>query len=125
VKVHGNLVEVSPNFGNGIGIIHQDRGAGAHGPWRAIRNDVHDNTIVHLGSHGRNGIVIDADDDWFWSDADNRFDRNTYVVPDRTVEHWTSIDRNVAWQEVAELGLETNGKLIVEQRAPMELSCDR
>jgi hypothetical protein len=28
-------------------------------------------------------------------------------------------------QEVTELGLERNGTLIVEQRAPMELSCDR
>ena len=62
VQVYGNLVEVAAEFGNGIGIVHQDRGKGAYGPWDAVRNDVHDNTIVHLGSHGQNGIATDEDD---------------------------------------------------------------
>jgi Right handed beta helix region len=125
VQVYGNLVEVAAEFGNGIGIIHQDRGIGAHGPWHAVRNDVRDNTIVHLGSHGQNGIVMDTDDAWFWTEADNEFDRNTYIVADPAAELWTSINRDAVWQEVAEIGLETDGALIVERRAPMELSCEQ
>jgi parallel beta-helix repeat protein len=125
VKVYGNLVEVSPDFGNGVSIVHQDRGEGAYGPWHAVHNEVHDNTIIHLGSHGQDGVAMDTDDDWFWSEADNRFDRNTYVVADREVEHWTSNDRDAVWKDIEDIGLDRNSELIVEQRAPMELSCDR
>jgi Right handed beta helix region len=125
VEVYGNLVEVATDFGNGISIVHQDRGEGARGPWHAVRNAVNDNTIIHLGSDGQNGIATDEDDDSFWENANNEFDRNTYIVADRGAEHWTSINRDALWQQVAELGLERNGELIVEQRAPMALSCHR
>ena len=125
VEVHGNLVEVSGEFGNGISIVHQDRGEGAYGPWHAVRNAVHDNTIVHLGRHGQNGIATDEDDDSFWKESDNKFDRNTYIVVDQEVGQWTSINRDAVWKDVGDLGLEGNGELIVQQRAPMELSCDR
>jgi len=125
VKVSGNLVEVSSRFGNGIGVIHQDRGEGEFGPWDAVNNSVHDNTIIHLGGRGQNGVVTDTGDDRFWREADNRFDRNTYIVADRGSAYWTSDDRDAAWDDVERLGLERNGKIVVEQRAPMELSCDR
>jgi hypothetical protein len=125
VEVHRNLVEVSAEFGNGITIIHQGRGEGAHGPWHAVRNLVHGNTIIHLGSRGRNGVVTDEDDDSYWAEAVNRFDRNSYVVPDRAVRYWASRDRNARWDNVEELGFEESGELVVEARAPIELSCDR
>ena len=125
VKVYGNLVEISSEFGNGIGIIHQDRGEGAYGPWRADSNSIHDNTIIHLGSRGQNGVVTDTEDSSFWQQADNRFNPNSYVVADREAEYWTSNDRDAAWDNVQELGFERSGALIVEQRPPRELSCDR
>jgi hypothetical protein len=31
----------------------------------------------------------------------------------------------VAWDDVTDLGFERDGELIVEQRVPMELSCDQ
>ena len=61
-------------------------------PWRAVSNTIHDNTIVHLGSRGQNGVVTDTDDSSFWDEADNRFDLNSYVVADRGGEYWTSND---------------------------------
>jgi hypothetical protein len=125
VEVYRNLVEVSADFGNGITVVHQDRGEGAHGPWHAVRNTVHGNTIVHLGGRGRNGVVTDEDDDSYWTEAANRFDRNSYIVPDGAVRYWTSRDRNARWDNVEELGFEQNGELIVEARAPIELSCAR
>ncbi len=124
VEVYGNDVVVS-EFGNGIGVIHQDRRDGEHGPWVAVDNLVHGNRIIHLSSQGQNGIVMDTDDHWFWSDANNRFDRNTYVVADDATEYWTSKDRSAVWNNVKDLGLERNGELVVEQQAPIELSCDR
>ena len=125
VAVYGNLVEVAADFGNGISVVHQDRGQGAHGPWQAFRNGVHDNTIVQLGSHGQNGIATDEDGASFWKEANNEFDRNTYIVANPGARHWTSINRDAVWQEVGALDLERNGELIVEQRAPTALSCAR
>jgi hypothetical protein len=123
VDVYHNLVEVSGEFGNGIGVIHQDRGDGGYGPWRGDKNFIHENTIIHLGSRGENGVVTDTDDG-FWQDASNRFDRNIYIVADPEREYWTSADREAGWPDLETLGLERNGELIIEQRAPMELSCE-
>ena len=88
-------------------------------------NSVSDNTIIHLGSRGQNGVVTDTDDASFWRTADNRFDRNTYIVAHAGAEYWTSEDRNAAWGNVQALGFERSGHMRVEQRTPMELSCDR
>jgi len=125
VKVYRNFVEIAADFGNGIGIVHQDRREETHAPWRAASNSIHDNTIVHLGSHGENGVVTDTDDSSFWAQADNRFDLNSYVVADGEGEYWTSNDMDASWDNVQELGFERNGNLIVEQRAPTQLSCAR
>jgi hypothetical protein len=123
VKVYDNLVEVASDFGNGIGVIHQDRGVGARGPREAINNSIHDNTIVHLGSRGQNGVVTDTNDGQFWKRQANQFDHDTYVVADPTGQYWTSKDQDASWDHLKDLGLEPHGVLIVERRAPMELSC--
>jgi hypothetical protein len=120
-----NFVEIAADFGNGIGIVYQDRREEAHAPWRAVSNGIHDNTIIHLGSRGQNGVVTDTDDSSFWAQADNRFDLNSYVVADRGGEYWTSNDVDASWDDVQELGFERNGDLIVERRPPMQLSCNR
>jgi hypothetical protein len=122
-KVRRNLVEVAATFGNGIGIIHQDRGAGGYGPWAATGNLVSGNTIIHLGRRGRDGVVSDTGDPTFWDTAGNVFDANTYIVVDAQVEHWTARDRAESWEQIGKLGLEPNGRVIVEQRAPSAWSC--
>lgn len=124
VEVHDNIVEVASGFGNGLSVIHQDRGNGEFGPWHAVNNHLHDNTIIHLGDHGDDGIVTDTDDDWFWSESNNRFDRNTYIAPDGSHGYWRFDDTIEDWDDVQALGCEQDSKLIVERRAPMALSCD-
>jgi parallel beta-helix repeat protein len=124
VNVRGNLVEVASKFGNGISVIHQDRGEGAYGSWDAINNLIHENTIVHLGSRGQNGIVTDTDDAEFWIEAGNDFDRNTYIVADERSKYWTSKGRDANWNHAMQLGLERSGELVVERRTPLEPSCD-
>jgi hypothetical protein len=80
---------------------------------------------MELRGRGQNGVATDTGDARFWRETDNRFDRNTYIVADRESAYWTSDDRDAVWDDVEESGLERNGKLVVEQRAPMKLSCDR
>jgi hypothetical protein len=106
-------------------VIHQDRGDGAYGPWHAAVNSIYQNTIIHLGNQGQSGVVTDTGHDWFWRDADNRFDQNTYVVADPGGAYWTSHERDAVWDNLDDLGFERDGKLVVEQRAPLELSCER
>ena len=104
-------------------MIYQDRGEGDHGPWHAVNNWIHDNTIIHLGSRGQNGVVMDTDDDWYWNEANNSFDRNRYIVADPASAYWTARDHGENWANRTSIGLEQNGELIVEQRRPMQLSC--
>ncbi len=124
VEVHDNLVETSGNFGNGIGVVYQERGTGAFGPWQAANNRVHHNRIIHRGRRGQNGVATSEPNARFWRESDNRFDRNTYVVADRTFDHWTLNDQDAAWDGIRALGQEANGELVVEQAAPTELSCE-
>jgi hypothetical protein len=100
------------------------RGSGACGRWHGINNVVHHTTIVHLGGRGQNGAVTGTPDESFWDEANNPLDRNIYIVADRTNEFWTSNDRDGTWDDLEELGIERHGELTVEQRTPMQLSCD-
>ncbi len=125
VEVYGNLVETAAGFGNGIGVIYQDRGEGAYGRWQSVNNSVHHNTIVHRGHHGQNGLVTDTGDDRFLRDAGNSFDWNTYLVTDGTFEHWRFDDNDKAWNGLKALGYEENSKLVIEQPAPTAPSCHR
>lgn len=122
-EVRGNLVEVAAGFGNGIGVIHQNRGAGALGPWATSGNIVRGNTVVHLGGQGRSGIVTDTGESRFWEEAGNVLDGNTYIVADGSARHWTSRHRDEDWTGARRLGLERHGRLVVEQRLPLVLSC--
>jgi parallel beta-helix repeat protein len=121
-RVYRNTVVVSDG-GNGISVIHQDRGVGKYGPWNATDNYIHHNTVVHLGKYGVNGVVMDTDDDWFWSHGGNRFDWNTYIVADDGTKYWT-FDWAETWNDVKKLGQEQNGERILEQRPRIDLSCD-
>ena len=123
VEVYGNLVETAGGFGNGIGVIYQDRGSGALGPWQAVNNSVHHNTIVHRGGRGRNGVVTDTGDDRFWREAGNRFNSNTYIVADGAFAHWDFTDLQT-WDDIKGLGFEENGELRIERPAARKLSCD-
>jgi hypothetical protein len=125
VRVLANIVEVSESAGNGISVVHQERGDGEYAPWNAVNNQALHNTIVYLGARGKSGIVRDADEDWFWREAGNKFDWNTYVSSDAAAQHWAFDDEDREWNEVKELGHEENGEFLVEPRAPMELSCER
>ena len=132
-EVYGNTIEIAAISGNGIGMIEQKRGEShkGYGPWITRNNNVHHNQIIHLGKHGMNGMVVDYDQKVFWRNNANRFDRNTYIVPDARMKLFSNararsfdgLSRDSVYQGVRIPGHEANGTLTVERRRPTKLRC--
>ena len=57
VIVRGNTAVVSAAFGNGIGMIFQDRGNGTQGVHATTNTTVVDNTVMVLGPLGGQGFT--------------------------------------------------------------------
>jgi hypothetical protein len=105
VEVYGNSVEIPVLGGNGIGLINQNRGSGALGPWVAANNYVHDNTVTHLGKNGRSGLV---DDTGGTTAVGNRFDSDHYIVEDGSTISWMWLSE-MSWAEFQAAGQEVDG----------------
>ncbi|MPZ99206.1 MAG: hypothetical protein GEU80_07680 [Dehalococcoidia bacterium] len=112
VEIYGNKIIVPAEGADGIGLVSQDRGPGAYGP-RVTKNAwVRDNEIIYLGSGGNSGLAgaCGASDN-------NRFDRNTYRVPQQhlsdyqTYKRWELCGR-ASWDMLRAAGHERNGALI-------------
>lgn len=116
VQVHGNRIEVT-GPGNGITLIQQDRGEGAHGPYLTRNNIVRDNRIVlqMAGQPGASGLIADHDIP-LMQRGNNVFDGNQYFAADPAALHWGWVDRFLDWNAFRRAsGLERNGRL---QRLP-------
>jgi parallel beta-helix repeat protein len=83
VEVQGNTVA---DNANGITVVMQERGAGAHGRYEARNDHVHDNVVVMSG--GATGLANNTGDAVYWSGKDNRFNRNTYRVDNLSAGRW-------------------------------------
>jgi hypothetical protein len=123
VQVLDNLVEVPTDYGNGIGLIYQDRGEGKLGPRATLGNTVTGNTIVFLGGHGATGIVSDFDRDEFWRTQDNKFDRNQYVVRSQSRRFWEFGGGRRAWTNLQGRGVEVKGSITESKRTPTPYGC--
>ena len=125
VEVYGNLVEVRPDYGNGISVINQKRGDGLYGPRLARNNFVHSNTIIHLGASGLNGMVADHGREWFDNNSGNAFDSNTYVVPDDKRGYFVVKDGRAKFSRLPDYAMEKKGKVQISARKPLSLECPR
>ncbi len=123
VEVYGNSVEIAPDFGNGIGLIYQDRGNGRYGPYLTTNINVHHNQVVHTGPKGTSGMVVDFDRKTFWNQMTNRFHQNTYINLSDNSRSWMFDNRELRWAGVQARGFEENSVLTVTTRAPMVLFC--
>ncbi len=127
VVVHNNIVEIADGFGNGISVINQDRSRdrdrGWQGSYIAKDNRIFDNRITHLGTHGRNGLVADHIRAWFHRDGNNKFDKNTYILPREKTKSFAVDTRFRTWQAAKKRGFEPNGTLKIEQRKATAISC--
>ena len=111
VEVTGNQVAVSASGGNGITIIQQDRGTGAYGDHLSIQNNIHDNTIYHLGVSGMDGAAGNWDTGDFYADGNNHFDFNHYFVLDASHAYWGWNNADRTWAELQAEGQEQHGSL--------------
>ena len=124
VQVFGNTVQIAATYGNGISIVQQKRGDGEFGPRISINNNIHNNLIIHLGRQGMNGMAADYEREEFYQEGNNKYDSNTYVVPKPETKYVEVESRLQSWDELRKKGYEVNGKVQIERRLPLQLSCD-
>ena len=105
VQVYGNTVEVPSAYGNGIGIINENRGNGLLGPYVAANNSIHDNTITYLGSSGYTGMVDDSAG--ANSPVGNLFDHDRYILTQAGTQ-WTWLQPKT-WAQFQAAGQEPHG----------------
>lgn len=97
VEVYGNHIEVTPEGGNGICLVQQDRGSGILGLHATANNFIHDNVIVSMTpDHGISGAIADYDPAGMKA-ANNRFSSNHYYVSNINDEHWAWVDDFYGW----------------------------
>jgi parallel beta-helix repeat protein len=105
-EAYGNVVEAAAGHGDGIVVISQNRGA----QYPAKNNYIHHNTVIYNGVNGTSGVTGD------WDMASvlqtNRFDYNSYQVPDMETPHW-SWDWMRTRSQFQSAGQEANGRFAV------------
>jgi Right handed beta helix region len=123
VEVHDNYVRVAAGWGDGIGIIEQDRrgyGPESHGPYLSNFPNIHDNTIVFEGPAGTHGAVHDEEPPRsdYWDNISFRNNHYHFVQasPDTNRFDWnSSIIGWAAWQAA---GNDITGSLTVASDPP-------
>ncbi len=110
VEAHHNRVVVPNTYGNGIGIIYQNRGSGPNGEYVSANNYIHDNDITFEGVvQGTTGMVVDYNPTVAY-ESNNKSDYNHYHMPDTTRYHW-NWRGNQNWLGMLQLGFEGHGTL--------------
>lgn len=110
VSVYGNTVDVSDAYGNGIGIIQQDRGSGAYGPHLSFNDFVYSNSITYRGAQGASGEACDYNEPTLLATQNNWFDYNSYHVTDPTASHWMWAGYQ-SWGGLQQMGQEMHGSM--------------
>ncbi len=121
VEVYGNRVFVPNSFGNGIGIIFQNRGSGPNGVYRSSDNYVHDNDVTYQGLvQGVSGMVVDyiPEQAYSWP---NRFDSNHYHVINAKAPHW-SWRGNQTWAGFRSQDQEAHGTVDTRMPPPIKIA---
>lgn len=106
-EVYNNTLVVNARDGHGLTIINQARGGSRY----ARNNYIHHNDVTHKGNMGENGAATDYDVANFWANGNNRFDYNTYHVPDSTQTRWTWRDAARNWSAFRAQSQEAHGKV--------------
>lgn len=109
VVIEGNRIAGNAN---GISLIQQERGDGAHGP-HLIRNVVVRDNHVEM-AQGATGLWQDVGDLSIFSERDVVFERNTYTMPGASLNRFSWANRRVAPAEWQGFGNDANGLFAAE-----------
>jgi hypothetical protein len=104
--IANNTIEVNASYGNGIGVIWQNRGAQYSGE----RNQVHHNSIRYWGNAGRSGVATDvaSAQSLFQS---NGFNSNRYYLPAAAVGYrYEWANQQIRFAPLQALGQEASGQ---------------
>jgi hypothetical protein len=103
VDVSGNKVVVPADYGNGIGVILQNRDSHV-----ASGNQIHDNDITYLDpNRGSTGAACDYEPECYLIQT-NHFDNNHYHVSDLGRGHWFWL-RPETWEQFRQHEMELQG----------------
>jgi parallel beta-helix repeat protein len=115
VQAYSNTIVMSGSIGNGIVIMHGNRGSGGYaatyGPYVARNNYIHNNNIIHTTTHGASGIDCSYDNANFWATSSNRFDYNIYTVANSGNSYWWWNDSARTFSGLQGCGQELHGTL--------------
>jgi hypothetical protein len=110
--IYGNTIEVnSLKYAHGISYLQQNRGSGLYGLYRAANNYAYNNVVTINGPNPRGaaGVVQDYAGNGDVYRSNNRFDFNTYYVPDPNVTHWVWAESWMNWAGWRANGQDPNG----------------
>ncbi|MBW2526936.1 MAG: right-handed parallel beta-helix repeat-containing protein [Deltaproteobacteria bacterium] len=109
--VYGNQVEVAATFGNGIGVIWQDRS-----PWQGTGTTVHDNDVTFLGdgdvwnnTPAQTGVAADFSPANTQAFTTNSMDGNRYHMNDTSTRHFAWDNGARTFAQLQGMGQEQNG----------------
>jgi Right handed beta helix region len=122
MNYHNGQIVISNSDGSDGGIeIYENRIAGiAHAVTIADNSDraiqtknvyVHDNTMMLRGDNSRVGAAASSGTDLFSAASNNRFEDNTYLVPDRGGRFWVWNGETLSWREWRAYGHDLHGQL--------------
>jgi parallel beta-helix repeat protein len=103
VEVSGNVLDGNAD---GIGVVQQNRGSGAYGPYQVWNLWVHDNTVKN--TDGWTGLVQDVGDRSVFTSRNNWFNSNSYVL-DGSSRHFTWMDGELSHTQWRDYGLDPAG----------------
>ena len=104
VEIYGNTLK---NNNGGIYVSQKNRGSGSHGTFEVKNLWVHDNTVSF--NQGFNGFRVHDGGDVYYTNKNNRFDRNNYTLSGAEPFFWMG-DRRTP-QEWTSYGQDQNGTI--------------
>lgn len=104
VEVYGNTLE---NNNGGIYVSQKNRGSGSQGTFEVKNVWIHDNTINF--NTGFSGFRVHDGGDIYYTDKNNRFDRNNYNIGGAEPFFWMNDFRTAT--EWVNYGQDTNGTI--------------
>lgn len=116
-EVHGNIVETGPTFGNGIGVIWQDRP-----PYSATGNRVHDNDVTMYHERALTGFAHDLDSPTAAFFETGSTNANRYHLTDVANDQFMWANRPMTFAELKVAGQES-GATLDKAGAPRTWQC--